>query len=379
MLTWDDLNSLALARMFPEPSGGTAEVADPVALLEHIGPIQSQTARSTFLGLSARDPRLTHEQITEAFTSSRIVRGSTLRGTVHTSTAAEHRLLDTVTRIAEHRAWARTLDTEDLEPAFTALEEFAGPAWRSPQELVERLREIVTASGGPAGPNNLDKQNGKFFGYGHGGLLRRPTKGSWSGQAAAEYRSAAHLLGTPRVPDPEAGTQIVRAHLRRYGPASRQDIAWWSGLGLRQVDAALDSLSADLRSQDGPLGRVYHDLAEPPPPTQQVGLRLLPEFDAVLCAFDSAARDRFVTAEGHAALKSRQNGLILPPVLLDGRIAGWWSLARDAGQTRLRLALWTGHRRPRAAESHAAASQLAAILQLGGPDKPTPRVEIERI
>ena len=32
---------------------------------------------------------------------------------------------------------------------------------------------------------------------------------------------------------------VVLLHVRSHGPASRHDIAWWSGVGLREIDAAL--------------------------------------------------------------------------------------------------------------------------------------------
>ena len=87
------LRGLSLARQFPAITGRDADAV--VEAVGRIGPVQSQTARSPFVGLGARLPGVTHAAVTEAYESWRIVRGSTLRGTVHTSTAGHHALLGT--------------------------------------------------------------------------------------------------------------------------------------------------------------------------------------------------------------------------------------------------------------------------------------------
>ena len=116
----------------------------------------------------------------------------------------------------------------------------------------------------------------------------------------------------------------VQRHLASYGPASRHDVAWWSGLGLRQVDVLLEQL--DLTWHDGPDGRAYADVPGSPAAREVPGVRLLPEFDALLCGYDPRARDRFVAPADNDVLWHRANGLMLAPVLVDGRIGGYWRL-----------------------------------------------------
>ncbi|MCB0892950.1 MAG: hypothetical protein KDB51_14230, partial [Propionibacteriaceae bacterium] len=73
MLTWADLAARTLARQFP----AELEPGDVAGLIDLVGPIQSQTARSVFIGSAARLPGVTRQQITDAYTSGAIVRGST--------------------------------------------------------------------------------------------------------------------------------------------------------------------------------------------------------------------------------------------------------------------------------------------------------------
>ena len=118
-LLWDDLATNALARQFP------VEAPDGVAgMLDLVGPMQTQTARSAFIGLAARFPGVTHEAITAAYDAGEIVRGSTIRGTVHTATPAQYAALGVATRVGQRRMWTQQLRLPDelVEQLWSATE-----------------------------------------------------------------------------------------------------------------------------------------------------------------------------------------------------------------------------------------------------------------
>lgn len=345
--TWSDLATSTLARQFRSDTPADPSVDDVVAALARTGPIQSQTARSTFLGLAARLPGVSHGTITAAFEDYRIVRGSTLRGTVHSSTPQDHVLLEVATRVGQVRRWHQALRMErDPAELFAATEAFAAQAWRSPAELHEHLIAWLTEHDTPEAAARARQGLGRALAFGHGGLVRRPLRGGWDQQGAAAYRAAAPLLGQDRaatVADPgPALAGLVQRHLESHGPASRHDLAWWSGLGLRRVDAALDRLGDAVGSVPGPDGRDYRDVLEPVTGRPDHTPRLLPEFDALLCAYDPRARDRFVTREQHALVWNQANGLIRPPVLHGGRLVGWWRSEGTGRRKRVELAAFPG-------------------------------------
>ncbi|KQT90754.1 hypothetical protein ASG49_13485 [Marmoricola sp. Leaf446] len=353
-LTWDELAGRALARQFPAaPARDPAAVADALA---RVGPVQSQTARSPFLGLAARLPGVEHSAITAAYDAHLVVRGSNLRGTVHTSTAADHALLEVATRTGQRALWARYLRLEDttLEQVWAALEDHAREEWRTPAELGAHLRAWV-AEHDPGAAPRLDDTQGRYLAFGHGGLVRRPLTGGWEGQGKPVYRTATALLG-PRddvLDDPAAALDaLVRRHLSCHGPASRQDLAWWAGLGLRVVDATLARLAEDgaTEQEEGPDGRTHHDLTDAPGPVDLPGVRLLPEFDALMCAYEPSARVRFATPEHLARLWHSENGLVDAPLLVDGRLTGVWRLAGSGRARRCEVRWFAGTRRPRRAE-----------------------------
>ena len=130
--------------------------------------------------------------------------------------------------------------------------------WRSPDELLTHLHGWLADTARPTGRGDWTAGWAATSSFGHGGLLRRPLRGAWSGQGAPGYRAAAAVLPDRAVPTTRC-CEAVRLHVASYGPASRHDVAWWSGLGLRQVDALLERLDPVWR--DGPDGRAYADLA----------------------------------------------------------------------------------------------------------------------
>ena len=357
---WDDLRGLSLARQFPDLAAGGA---DAVALtMEQVGPIQSQTARSPFVALGARLPGVTHEAVSQAYERCAIVRGSSIRGTVHTSTAAHHRLLDATTRVGQRALWVRQLRLEhtEVDDLWRATERCAGDDWRTADELVEHLRGWLVDHG-EAVPDAIDRGLARYLAFGHGGLVRRPLRGPWSGQGAAGYRTARAIL--PDLDEPsEPLVAAVRLHLASYGPASRRDVAWWSGLGLRQVDDLLGRLDLDWR--EGPDGQRYADVADAPPPREVAGVRLLPEFDAVLCGYDPSARDRFVAPADNDRLWNKRNGYMLAPMLVDGRVGGHWRIEGTGRGRTLAVASFAGSRRPRKAELDAPLAALVSALDV---------------
>ncbi|CAM3686555.1 winged helix DNA-binding domain-containing protein [Nocardioides zeicaulis] len=348
-LSWEDLAAAALARQLPEDPGGSGVAAR----LDLVGPVQSQTARSPFLALAARFPGTTRAEVEAAYEDGSLVRGSTIRGTVHTATPAQYAALGAATRVGQRTLWQRMLKLErsSLDDLWTATEEFAA-GWRTPDELQDHLhRWLVTHEGRDDVTGNAA---GRYLAFGHGGLVRRPVNGDWAGQGAPEYRT---------LPPVVAATlrDAVLLHLRCHGPASRHDVAWWSGLGLRVVDdvlAGLDGLLAD----EGPDGRTYVSLPDAPASRTDHGVRLLPEFDALMCAYEPSARVRFAERHHLDRLWSGANGMVLPPLLVDGRITGYWRATGSARRRPLEVVWFARTRRPRSGELDAPVAALEAAL-----------------
>lgn len=369
MLTWEELGVRSTARQFPHVEGRDA--AAVVETLHLTGPVQSQTARSPYLGLAARLPGIERDTISAAYEEHQIVRGSSIRGTVHTSTPADHTLLEVATRVGQRAMYARSwrLQRHTLEEAWAAIEDYAHDDWHTADAVKDFLAWWLAEH--EPDHDGAVESGGRYLAYGHGGLVRRPMKGGWEGQGKAGYRTATALLGdrAQALADPDGSLDaLVQRHLACHGPASRQDLAWWSGLGLRVVDAVLARLAPALTSDLGPDDRTYYDLPQQPAATTPPDVRLLPEFDATLCAYDPQARDRFVDPDHFALLWNQKNALINAPLMVDGRLTGAWRLEGSGARRRLEVRCFPRTRRPRKAELErpAAALQQAYGVSLTG-------------
>ncbi|MCW2867435.1 MAG: Winged helix DNA-binding protein [Marmoricola sp.] len=358
-VTWEELGALTLARQFPTDPG-----PDAAATLRRTGPVQSQTARSPFLALAARRPGVTRDEVATAYDGLAIVRGSTLRGTLHTTVPEHHVLLHAATRVGQRRLWQRTLGLQhhEVEDVWEALEDFARDAWRTPDELHTHLLAWLGEHGEDLSAPRLTSTQGRNLAFTGGGLVRRPRNGAWEGQGPAEYRTASALLGerSTRLADPHVLDELVQVHLAAHGPASRQDLAWWAGLTLTVVDEVLARL--DLTDVEGPDGRTYVDLPGAPAPVDLPGVRLLPEFDALMCAYERSGRQRFLLPEHHDVLWGGANGQVDPPLLVDGRITGSWRAAGSARRRPLTITSYAGTRAPRRTELEQPVAALEAAL-----------------
>lgn len=349
--TWEQLRTATVRRQFPRIRGrGPAAVAE---LVRRVGPIQSQVARAPFVTVSSRLPGASYVDIVAAYESGELVRGSNLRGTVHTCVREHHPLLDAVTRRVMEKGWIRNLRLERTTAAEvqTGIEEFATGEWRTPDELREHLVGWLRSHEGQASADVARTSGvGRAFAHVHSGLVRRPAADAgWDRQTTPGYRKAAEALGDDQAPiidDPEAAlVAVTRQHLTVFGPANRRDIAWWSGAGLRQIDQALVVLGEELTERPGPDGQTYYDHVDAPGGGwPDPGVRLLPEFDAVLVGYDPKTRERFLEPEHLPHVWQQQNGLLSSGVLSEGRLVASWRLEGTGDRRRLEVLMFPGQR-----------------------------------
>lgn len=151
----------------------------------------------------------------------------------------------------------------------------------------------------------------------------------------------------------EALVALTRQHLRAFGPANRRDVAWWTGEGLTRVDAALAALRDELTDRPGPDGQTYFDVVKPPTGRAgDVGVRLLPEYDAAVVGYDPNSRDRFLDPAHLPQIWMSANGMFSASVLAGGRLVAAWKLVvdgADKARRRIEVEMFPGV--PRLAEA----------------------------
>lgn len=133
-------------------------------------------------------------------------------------------------------------------------------------------------------------------------------------------------------PDPgEARVEVARLYLRSHGPATVDDLSWWSGMTLGQAREAIDGCDAvDLG--DGMFKGDSSTRGKVPP------LRLLPVWDALMVTWKD--RSRLLPEEIGPFVYDR-DGNATSVVLDGGTVAGVWSQGSDDEHLEIRVAPFT--------------------------------------
>jgi hypothetical protein len=141
-----------------------------------------------------------------------------------------------------------------------------------------------------------------------------------------------YVIPRPAIPDADpddALRWLAGEYLRAYGPARREDFAWWTGVqSAKRADAALgahDTVALDggllLRAED------EEAFAKAPPPR---GIDLLPKWDVLAMGYPRHGRARFAHDDVvDRCYDFRGDGL--PLILRDGEAIAAWTM-RFAGR-----------------------------------------------
>jgi hypothetical protein len=166
----------------------------------------------------------------------------------------------------------------------------------------------------------------------------------------------------PRPTADEARVELAERWLRAFGPATVDDLKWWSGLTLGQVRKALAALDVEDVDLDGAPGIVLaDDLAPTRAPRPWVAL--LPSLDPTTMGWQR--RDWYLGGHGKALFDT--NGNAGPTVWLDGRVVGGWA-HRKSGEVVFRLLEDVG-----AAAADAVEAEAARLTAWLGAVRVTPR------
>lgn len=162
------------------------------------------------------------------------------------------------------------------------------------------------------------------------------------------------------IPEAEAKRTLLRRYLGAYGPATARDFSRWSGIPMAEAKPAWEAVPDDMREVqvDGQksfiLGNDYEALAQSN--LNDHILRLLPGFDPFLLGH---AEKNHLLDMRHYKRVYRAAGWITPTVLLNGKIVGVWSHARNTDHAVLRLELFEKITKKHRAQIEAEAASLA--------------------
>jgi hypothetical protein len=320
--------------------------------------LQSQAPWSAYHALWARLAAFDPDELGTMLCERTAVRLVVMRGTVHLVDADDARTLrhlhaGFLARGLRASAWATELDGVDPEEvarrAREELEDAPLPFRDLGRRLAERWPDRDPATLAQAARAHLP-------------LVQVPPRAVWGRTGQVTVAVLDRWLGRPLDTTATLDEMVLR-YLAAYGPASVMDVQAWSGLTrLREVTDRLGDRVVRFRNG---AGRELLDLpdASRPDPDVAAPVRFLPDFDNVLLSH--ADRGRIVDDDVRAWLR-RPNGQPPGTVLVDGRVAGSWSLAEAKGAATLAI---TPYRSLPGRAADEVLTEAAALLVFAAPGK----------
>jgi winged helix DNA-binding protein len=304
VLTQRDLNRATLARQLLLRR---TKLPVPRAL-ERVAGLQAQLGAAPYIGLWSRLAGFRRESLERALLSGKAARGVLMRGTVHLVSASDYGLFAAALDVAPP-GWITPEADRDAVRVTPALRAFAAEP-RTRTEVLDWLREEHGVDSG--GTNGVWYALRLRARIGHA-----PESSLWSSPI---HNPRFVALDHDEVDGEAARAELVRRYLAAFGPATRAEIAGWSGMKVRDFAHLLDGLEA-LRDDRG---RQLLDLPRAPRPAGDTPapVRFLPKFDNVL--LDRAR----VLPEAHRKLIVRKNADVQPTFTVDGYVAGIWRVEK---------------------------------------------------
>lgn len=177
--------------------------------------------------------------------------------------------------------------------------------------------------------------------------------------------------GVPRLQPAQAEAALVRRWLERFGPATFEDVQWWTGWTKTTVRRTLEALAIDEVDLHGATGI---DLVRPDSESDEIaemrpGVALLPGLDPTPMGWKH--RDWFFGIDRRAVFDRAGN--IGPTIWLDGEVVGSWAATANG----IRTALLTDRGHDAAIAVDLAAGQLSRRLD-GVAVTPAARTPLEQ-
>jgi hypothetical protein len=328
-----------------------AEARTPADVARAVLAVQAQDASAARRAIRARAAGVTAADVDAALAEGSLVVSWLMRGTLHLVRAEDLPWLHALTAPGRVTANARRLS--ELGVAPDAAERGVALIERTVADLGPQRREALVARLAEAGVPAAGQAPAHLLGL---AALRGIVVLDGGGGGPARYALwRDRLAEPPRSLDGDARqralAELARRYLTGHGPATEDDLARWSGLGLRAARAGLGAIGAELTHHgDGLVELPARGEAAPPAP------RLLGAFDPYVLGW----RDRgFLVEEAHARRVHPGAGILRAVAAVDGRAVATWTARRAGARLRVELAPFTAIAAPARAALDAEARDVA--------------------
>jgi hypothetical protein len=292
------------------------------AVIEHLAGMQAQWPPAPYVGIWSRATAFKRERLEQAVLDGDVVKASMMRNTLHLVTRRDYPMFWTA--LHDIPSWpdeAAIADGVRIAPLIRAL------ALAEPLRTQEALAYLEREHG----LVDIHRNRVWHVARTRSHVMHAPQTALWSSRPQGLFAA----LDEPEAIEKLAAiASIVKRYLGAFGPASRADIATWSGMRVVDFGPALELLEPLRRFRDE-RGRELLDLPRAPLPSADVPapVRLLPKWDNLLLSH--ADRTRVLPEEYRKQIVAK-NGDVAQSFLVDGVVAGEWS-ADKSGKVTLEL------------------------------------------
>jgi winged helix DNA-binding protein len=305
VLTLRELNRTTLARQLLLERRRLS----PKAVIERLVGMQAQAAAGPYIGIWTRVASFRRASLERQLRRGTVVKATVMRQTLHLVTRRDYALL--------RAAFSETNFPDQSEQAkrlAPSMREFVGDRPVTTAEVLAHLEE----EHGLGGFEALRAWRGARV---RAHLLHHPETALWNAPPRGRFLA----VDEPEEHDPtDARAEIIRRYLLAFGPASRRDIGAWSMMHVPEIARALERLEPLRRFQDE-TGRELLDVPRAPLPSSETPspVRFLPKWDNVLLSWADRTR---ILPEEYRKTVIRQNGDVAQAFLVDGFVAGMWTV-----------------------------------------------------
>ena len=329
-LTLRELNRALLARQFLLKR----QKLDVVDAVERLACLQGQWAPSPYVALWSRLTGFERDRLTVAVDRGEVVKATLMRATLHLVSAREYPAYSIATMEGRFGAWRPPGGPAlaDLGKLHRAVMAFAGKTPRTRAEIQKFIADHL--------PPSAAKNERLRSWFGWAAVATSGLVWEAAGAHFAHRQLGRHIAPPARLrkaPKPEVAYEVVvRRHLGAFGPATIADIATWSSVRVPNIRAALARMK-DLRRFSDERGRELIDLTSAPRPSAAVVAppRFLARFDAAILGHAAPERTRILPEEYRKAVIFSAE--VWPTFLVDGMVAGRWTIAVRPKETLLEL------------------------------------------
>jgi DNA glycosylase AlkZ-like len=280
--------------------------------------LQTQYAPTGYVGVWSRLRDVRRGDLTRALERRSVIQGTLMRSTIHMVSRRDYPWFSEAVRDARREWWMRATRRSQGRPAIErAARRVRDALADGPRRRTDLIREL-----------GMDSTTWNAVGM-WVDLVRVPPSGTWDQRRADLYALADDWVGpAPEIEWPDAVDLLVKRYLAAFGPASRKDVATFSGLPQGAVTGAIDRLTLR-RFRDERRGELL-DLPRAPLPDLDVPapVRFLGTWEALLLVH--ARRTQVLPESLRPRVFHSKTPHSVNTFLVDGQVAGTWRFERGA-------------------------------------------------